>query len=87
MVELLNNVLKATIKELTTLWEIHGSNAHFSHTVEKETKKKMLILYYLENHSKQGKMKKRPKVRVSKGKEKKKDCWTEFLGEEHSLAF
>lgn len=47
----------------------------------------MLILYYLENHSKQGKMKKRPKVRVSKGKEKKKDCWTEFLGEEHSLAF
>ena len=32
----------------------------------------MRILYYLENHSKQGKMKKRPKVRVSRGNEKKK---------------
>ena len=38
----------------------------------------MCILYYLENHSKQGKMKKRPKVSVSKGNEKKKTVEQNF---------
>lgn len=40
----------------------------------------MRILYYLENHSKQGKMKKRPKVRVSKGNEKKKRLLNRIFG-------